>query len=156
LTSFLIDGEPSTRLRLLTSNPRGIFHPLGAAFFSNASYTETVKILKQTDVSIEPFALAGARKMFAYNYTSDLTQAVPPTPDAFNKIVAAELPRYAVLWNARFKNISVANYKVWLAPVWDRDGALMRNYRMAFQKSLQYPGRNGSVTTTSPHCLSSW
>jgi hypothetical protein len=49
---------------------RGIFHPLGAAFLSNASYPETLKVLNQTDVSLEPFALAGAREMFRYNYTS--------------------------------------------------------------------------------------
>jgi len=90
---------------------------LGAAFFSNASYTETLKILKQTDVSIEPFALAGARKQFAYNYTSDLTQAVPEMSNAFTKLLSIEIPRYAALWNARFKKFSVANYKVWLTPM---------------------------------------
>lgn len=43
---------------------RGIFHPLGAAFFSNASYPETLKIWNQTDVAIEPFKLAGAREQY--------------------------------------------------------------------------------------------
>lgn len=43
---------------------RGIFHPLGAAFFSNATYPETLKIWNQTDVAIEPFKLAGAREQF--------------------------------------------------------------------------------------------
>lgn len=43
---------------------RGVFHPLGAAFFSNNSYPETLKIWNQTDVAIEPFKLAGARQQF--------------------------------------------------------------------------------------------
>jgi hypothetical protein len=123
---------------------------LGAAFLSNASYTETLKILKQTDLSLEPFALAGARQMFAYNYTTGLTQAVTPTPQAFISAVTAELPRYAALWNARFKNVSVANYKVWLAPMWDRNGALTQEQQNGVPTEFTVSGaqwfRNNNLT----------
>lgn len=91
---------------------RGIFHPLGAAFLSNASYPETLKVLNQTDVSLEPFALAGARQMFRYNFTDAFIDANPTPAPQFFATVAAELPRYASLWNQRFAPISATNYKV--------------------------------------------
>lgn len=85
---------------------------MGAAFFSNASYPETLKVLNQTNVSIEPFALAGAREMFRYNFTTGLIEANPaPTPQFF-AAVSAEIPRYVALWNQRFRPISATNYKV--------------------------------------------
>jgi hypothetical protein len=91
---------------------RGIFHPLGAAFLSNASYPETLKVLNQTDVSLEPFALAGAREMFRYNYTNGLIDINPAPAPQFAASVSAEIPRYVQLWNQRFRNISATNYKV--------------------------------------------
>ncbi|EAT85674.1 hypothetical protein HBI56_142010 [Parastagonospora nodorum] len=90
---------------------KGIFHPLGAAFLSNASYTETLKVLSQTDVSLEPFALAGARQMFRYNFTDAFIDANPAPSSQFFATVAAEIPRYASLWNQRFAPISATNYK---------------------------------------------
>jgi hypothetical protein len=91
---------------------RGIFHPLGAAFFSNASYPETLKVLNQTDVAIEPFALAGNRQMFRYNYTDGVIEVNPSPAPQFLAAVSSEIPRYVQLWNQRFRNISTTNYKV--------------------------------------------
>lgn len=91
---------------------RGLFHPLGAAFFSNATYPETINILNQTNVSIEPFALAGAREMFRYNYTNGAIEQNPAVAPQFLATVSAEIPRYIQLWNQRFRPISVTNYKV--------------------------------------------
>lgn len=91
---------------------RGIFHPLGAAFFSNATYTDTISILNQTNVSIEPFALAGAREMYRYNYTTGDISMNPTLTPQFTAQVSAEIPRYIQLWNQRFRPISVVNYKV--------------------------------------------
>lgn len=91
---------------------RGIFHPLGAAFFSNASYPETLKVLNQTNVSIESFALAGAREMFRYNYTNGLIDLNPSPAPQFFAAVSAEIPRYVQVWNQRFQKISATNYKV--------------------------------------------
>jgi len=90
---------------------KGIFHPLGAAFFSNATYPETIKILNQANVPIEPFALTGSREVFRYNYTNGLIQASPALPPQLLAAVSAEIPRYVQLWNQRFQPISVANYK---------------------------------------------
>ncbi|KAF1941829.1 FAD/NAD(P)-binding domain-containing protein [Clathrospora elynae] len=90
---------------------QGIFHPLGAAFFSNATYTETIRILNQTDVSIEPFALAGAREQFRYNFSTGSIDANPAIAPQFLASVSAEIPRYVALWNQRFRPISVTNYK---------------------------------------------
>ncbi len=91
---------------------RGIFHPLGAAFFSNATYPDTIGILNQTNVSIEPFALAGARDMFRYNFSDGDIAMNPPFPPQFLATVAAEVPRYISIWTQRFAPISTANYKV--------------------------------------------
>jgi hypothetical protein len=91
---------------------RDTFHPLGAAFFSNSSYPDTISILNQTDVSIEPFALAGARDMYRYNYTTGSIDLNPSFNPLFAAAVSAEIPRYIALWNQRFRPISVVNYKV--------------------------------------------
>jgi hypothetical protein len=91
---------------------RGIFHPLGAAFFSNASYTETIKIVDQTNISIQPFSLAGAREMFRYNYSDGAIEANPSLVPQFLASLSAEIPRYTALWNQRFQPISAVNYKV--------------------------------------------
>ena len=101
----------SARPRLITPL-RGIFHPLGAAFFSNATYTETLKILNTTNVTSEPFALAGAREMFRYNYTDGAIEANPALIPQFLASLSAEIPRYVALWNQRFRPYSVAGYKV--------------------------------------------
>lgn len=95
---------------------RGIFHPLGAAFFSNASYPSFLNLFNTIDDSnrpgIEPFALAGSREMYRYNYTDGLIQATSsPTPQFF-AAVSAEIPRYVALWTQRFAPISAVNYKV--------------------------------------------
>lgn len=91
---------------------RGIFHPLGAAFFSNATYPETLKVLNKTSVAIEPFQLAGAREMFRYNYTTGALETNPAPAPQFFAAVSAEIPRYVQLWNQRFAPISSTNYKV--------------------------------------------
>ena len=101
----------SARPRLITPF-RGIFHPLGAAFFSNATYTETLKILNTTNVKSEPFALAGAREMFRYNFTTAAIEANPASTPQFLAQVGAEIPRYIKLWNERFAPYSVPGFKV--------------------------------------------
>lgn len=91
---------------------RGIFHPLGAAFFSNTSYPETLKVINESGVSIEEFALAGAREQFRFNITTGATDAVPALSTQALQLVAAEVPRYVQLWNRDFAPISTTNYKV--------------------------------------------
>lgn len=93
--------------------PRGIFHPLGAAFFSNATYPETLKVIDESGVSIQEFALAGARQEFQFNVTTGATEPVPNPSRTFVQLVAAEVPRYIQLWYRDFAPISTANFKVW-------------------------------------------
>lgn len=107
----MLHNSASARPQLITPF-RGIFHPLGAAFFSNATYTETLKILNTTNVKSEPFALAGAREMFRYNYTSAAIEANPSAIPQFLAQVGAEIPRYIALWNERFGPYSVPGFKV--------------------------------------------
>jgi hypothetical protein len=90
----------------------GIFHPLGAAFYSNASYPETLKVINASGVSSVPFALAGGRQEFSFNWTTGQIQAVPQPSTEFILAVAAEIPRYITLWEQVFAPISVPSYKV--------------------------------------------
>lgn len=103
---------PPSELGAADHPSRGIFHPLGAAFFSNATYTETIGILNQTNVTVQPFALAGAREQYRYNYTDGEIMANPAFTPQFTATVSAEIPRYIALWNQRFRPISAVNYKV--------------------------------------------
>ncbi|KAI8936249.1 hypothetical protein NX059_006672 [Plenodomus lindquistii] len=89
----------------------GNFYPLGAAFFSNVTYPETIGILNQTNVSIQPFALAGSREVYRYNYTNGLIQQNPALAPQFLATVSAEIPRYIQLWNQRFRHVSGTNFK---------------------------------------------
>jgi hypothetical protein len=71
-----------------------------------------LKVLNQTNVSIEPFQLAGAREMFRYNYTTGSIEVNPAPAPQFYAAISAEIPRYVALWNQRFGPISATNYKV--------------------------------------------
>ncbi|KAF1833593.1 FAD/NAD(P)-binding domain-containing protein [Decorospora gaudefroyi] len=90
---------------------QGIFHPLGAAFFSNATYPDTIAILNQTDVSIEDFALTGTRDMYRFNFTNGAIDSNPSLTPQFTASVISEIPRYVTLWKERFAPYSVVNYK---------------------------------------------
>ncbi|TID25967.1 FAD/NAD(P)-binding domain-containing protein [Venturia nashicola] len=89
-----------------------VFHPLGAAFFSNLTYTETLKVINNVSVSASEFSLAGtARTQFNINVTTGVTtRVVSPTP-TFQQLLAAEVPKYTQLWTQQFANISAAGYK---------------------------------------------
>ncbi|KAF2728726.1 FAD/NAD(P)-binding domain-containing protein [Polyplosphaeria fusca] len=94
---------------------QGIFHPLGAAFFSNASYPDTVKVIDESGVSIEPFelTLAGSREQFWFNYTApngDI-QRIPPLTQQFTALFLQEIPRYVALWQTAFAPYSVTSFK---------------------------------------------
>lgn len=120
---------------------RGIFHPLGAAFFSNATYPETVKVINATSVSVAPFALAprpspnsgnvstepvgvpgnsslevdpgqSDRQQFRFNYTTGQIEDIPSLSVQFRGLLAAEIPRYARLWQTAFAPLSVPGFKV--------------------------------------------
>ena len=91
---------------------RGIFHPLGAAFFSNATYNNTLKVIETSGVPAEGFALAGAREQFLYNYTSGSIEPVPATSAQFTQALLSEIPRYISLWNQVFPSVGVVGYKV--------------------------------------------
>jgi len=96
----------------LTAHASGIFHPLGAAFYSNASFPETLKVINTSGVPFVPFLLAGGREGFTFNWTTGNIKPVPPVSIQFVQAVAAELPRYVSLWQQVFAPISVPGYKV--------------------------------------------
>ncbi|KAF2266973.1 hypothetical protein CC78DRAFT_531068 [Lojkania enalia] len=90
---------------------RGIFHPLGAAFFSNGTYQETLKVIDKSGVSIEPFALAGEREQFRFNYSTGSIEQVPQLSNAFVAVLLSEIPRYINLWTTKFAPYSVPSFK---------------------------------------------
>lgn len=76
------------------------------------TYPETIKVVEDSGVSIEEFALAGAREQFRFNITTGKTEGVPALSAQFLQLVAAEIPKYIQLWNKDFKPISAVSYKV--------------------------------------------
>jgi hypothetical protein len=99
---------------LADNPPRGVFHPLGAAFYSNGSYPETLKIIDMAGVPSEPFALTGEREQFRFNDTSGEIETVPPLSPEFRRLLGAEIPRYIQLWHTVFAPYSVTGFKVGL------------------------------------------
>jgi hypothetical protein len=97
---------------LTTLFPSGIFHPLGAAFYSNGTYPQTLKVIQESGVPSEAFALAGAREQFRYNYTTGAIEPVPDLELEFVSRLAQEIPRYIQLWSTEFAPLSVTGYKV--------------------------------------------
>ncbi|KAF2098224.1 hypothetical protein NA57DRAFT_77016 [Rhizodiscina lignyota] len=93
----------------------GLFHPLGAAFFSNASWPNTLPVIDASGVAIEPFSLAvsgpTAREIFTFNVTTGQTEPFPTPSAAFAAEVAKEIPLYAALWEEKFQPIRVPNFK---------------------------------------------
>jgi hypothetical protein len=93
----------------------GIYSPLGAAFFSNASHPEVVKVVNISGVLATPFSLDPAtRDEFSFNYSSpdgDL-EPVPAPSGPFAQLLALEVPKYIALWVTVFAPFSVPGYKV--------------------------------------------
>lgn len=89
------------------------FHPLGAAFFSNASYPETLKVINVSGVSSVPFFLADSgRAQFNFNWTTGQITPVAAPSAAFFALLMSEIPRYIGLWNVVFAPLSVPSFKV--------------------------------------------
>jgi hypothetical protein len=68
--------------------------------------------VEESGVSIEEFALAGAREQLSFNITTGKTAATPPPSAQILQLIQAEIPRYIQLWNKEFAPISTAGYKV--------------------------------------------
>lgn len=93
-------------------NCSGNAYPLGAAFYSNASYPETLKVVNISGVIGESFSLATGREQFNFNWTNGAIAPVMEPSLQFRMVVAMEIPRYIALWNTRFANYSVPGFKV--------------------------------------------
>lgn len=102
------------RLAVTDHPSRGIFHPLGAAFYSNGSYTQTLKVLDIAGVPSEDFALTGTgtRQPFGFNYSTGVTAPVRELNLTFVAQLASEIPRYIQTWNTEFAKYSVSGFKV--------------------------------------------
>ncbi|OCK99957.1 FAD/NAD(P)-binding domain-containing protein [Cenococcum geophilum 1.58] len=109
--TVIFEKQPEVGGKCQAYYENGIFHPLGAAFYSNASFPETLKVINTSGVPFVPFLLAGGREGFTFNWTTGNIKPVPPVSIQFVQAVAAELPRYVSLWQQVFAPISVPGYK---------------------------------------------
>jgi hypothetical protein len=82
---------------------------LGALLFSNATYTETLKIVEISGVRAIPF-VTGQR--WLYNWTSGVTGPSPAISSAFATLVGQEFQRYTAYWYSIFAPYSGIGYKV--------------------------------------------
>ncbi|OCL06637.1 FAD/NAD(P)-binding domain-containing protein [Glonium stellatum] len=110
-STVIFDKHPEVGGKCQAYYNNGLFHPLGAAFYSNASFPETVKVVDATGVPSVPFALAGAREDFTFNWSTGVTEPVSPPSTQFLQTLAAEIPRYVTLWQQTFAPISGPGYK---------------------------------------------
>jgi hypothetical protein len=110
---------------------------MGAAFFSNATYTETLKVVNSSGVLAEPFALAGMRDQFRFNYTTGALEQVPALSTQFITGLMVEVSRYAGLWQKGFAPYSSPGFKVSRKPTHGGldFGRLMQEHRKVFQMS---------------------
>lgn len=68
-------------------------------------------MVNSSGVSAAPFALAGAREQFNFNYTTGQIARVPPLSVDLATLLRSEVPRYVALWQKVFAPVSVAGYK---------------------------------------------
>lgn len=100
-----------TRRKLIRPSS-GTYFPLGAAFFSNASWPETVAVVNQTGVPAEPIYLnEGARQQFYFDYQNGTTSPLEPFPTPFIQALFEEFPRYVAQYTSEFEPIVRPGYK---------------------------------------------
>lgn len=87
----------------------GYFHPLGAVLFEEDTYVETMKWIKQTGV---PYNATGSTEDWYFDWKTGASGQTPPTPKDVQTALVLEYRRYAEFWNAHFKSLNVAGYKV--------------------------------------------
>lgn len=92
----------------------GSYHPLGGLLFSNGTYTESLKVIAQTNVLSTPFN-TGTR--YTYNYTTGVTTQNAPVTAAFATLMGSEYQRYAVFWSTVWAPYNAMRYKVCFLPV---------------------------------------
>ncbi|OCK73380.1 FAD/NAD(P)-binding domain-containing protein [Lepidopterella palustris CBS 459.81] len=109
--TVIFEKQPEIGGKCQTHYENGNAYPMGAAFYSIASYPETLKVINVSGVSSTPFALAGSREEFTFNWTTGATQRVPPVSNQFIQALTAEIPRYVSIWQQVFAPISVPGYK---------------------------------------------
>lgn len=92
----------------------GFFHPLGAAFYTNASWPNAAKVVAESGVPSTQFFLEGAagQHQFEFNITTGATQALPNFTAALIAELTVEIPRYAALRAQVYEPFSVPGYKV--------------------------------------------
>lgn len=99
-----------SHLRLITADESShTYHPLGALLFSNATYTEALKVINESGVQAIPF-VTGQR--WLYNETTGVTVQSPSISAAFAALVGQEFQRYVAYWTTVFAPYSTIGYKV--------------------------------------------
>jgi hypothetical protein len=114
---------------------RGGFHPLGALLFSNATYTETVKVVDIAKVPIYPFSSTGGGIGYSYNWTTGVTMPVPAISAQFQAALSGEIGRYIQLWHQVFEPISGIGYKV-ISTLFLLDNGKLMSHQKGFPHNL--------------------
>lgn len=91
---------------------RGLFHPMGALLFSNATYRETLPLIDASGVPSMPFSYNSS--LWLYEWRTGHTQESPITFTALtsNSLFKAEIDKYIKFWNTEFSPNTTIGYKV--------------------------------------------
>jgi hypothetical protein len=87
----------------------GTWHPLGAVLFTKATYSETFKIVNQTETPYEDFSTGEA---WTFDWKAGLAARTPPLPQEVIVALGTEFARYSQFWQTSFAPISSSGYKV--------------------------------------------
>ena len=84
---------------------------MGALFYSNETYRETLPIIDASGVSAMPFSNFSGNS-WLYDSESGLVQQLNPSLMIKTPLFQAEIDRYIKFWNTEFAPLAVVGYKV--------------------------------------------
>ncbi|THG93537.1 hypothetical protein EW026_g7723 [Hermanssonia centrifuga] len=86
-------------------DPSGQFHPMGALLFSNATFTETLKVVLQTNMTYYPFGYAGTAQDWLFDWRTGVVTPAPGSSAQLYPFIKADIDRYIAFWNQNIQPI---------------------------------------------------
>ena len=105
---------------------RGLPHPLGALFFSNETYRETLPIIEASGLPAIPFSnFSNGNNWFYDSKTGSVEQSQLLSTMTKSPLFQAEIDRYTKFWKTEFEPLAIVGYKVRL---YDGDFSVFLNF----------------------------
>lgn len=86
---------------------------MGALLFSNATFTETLKVVLQTNMTYYPFGYAGTAQDWLFDWRTGVVTLAPGSSAQLYPFIKADIDRYIAFWNQNIQPIwADIGYKV--------------------------------------------